>query len=134
MNNKRLFALWGGLLIICAGLGFIPVSSAAGRVLLTAASLCCFAPPAILLYDAARAGDKKTILLVRNASLLSLGLTVLFLVLTVLFALGPGWLGTVLNILLTVVSSPMLASGYWALSLFAWACVLMVSLNLLKRR
>ena len=34
---------------------------------------------------------------------------------------------------LIVVSSPMVCSGYWALSLFLWACLLMVSHSLVKK-
>ena len=34
---------------------------------------------------------------------------------------------------LIVVSSPMVCSGYWALSLFLWACLLIVSHSLLRK-
>ena len=38
-------------------------------------------------------------------------------------------LGLVLHYVLTIVSSPMICSGHWAMSLFLWACLLMVSLS-----
>ena len=81
MSKKLLFALWGGLFILCAGLGFIPgfsqnVSAGAQAVLT---------------------------------------------------------MGNVLFAVLIVVSSPMVCSGYWALSLFLWACLLIVSHSLLRK-
>ena len=56
------------------------------------------------------------------------------LVLNVLCAVRSELLGRVLHAVLTVVSSPMLCSGYWALSLFLWACLLMVSLKVLRKK
>ena len=50
MNNKILFALWGVLFILCAGLGFLP--EATGWT--TAAAILFFLPPALLLHK----GDK----------------------------------------------------------------------------
>jgi len=35
----------------------------------------------------------------------------------------------VLHIMLVIVSSPMVCSGNWALSLFLWACLLVASLR-----
>ena len=36
-------------------------------------------------------------------------------------------LGDILHGLLVVVSSPMICSGHWAMSLFFWACLLISS-------
>lgn len=90
MSKKTLFALWGGLFILCAGLGFIPGFS-------------------------------------RNVSAGAQA------VLTVLSAMGTVTMGNALFGVLIVVSSPMVCSGYWALSLFLWACLLMVSHSLVKK-
>ena len=51
----------------------------------------------------------------------------------VLYAMGTGTTVTAFFAVLIVVSSPMVCSGYWALSLFLWACLLMVSHSLLKK-
>ncbi|MDD5863030.1 MAG: hypothetical protein PUD80_00110 [Firmicutes bacterium] len=137
MSKKILYALWGGLFILCAGLGFIPGFSpevgSGVRAALTVLSVAFFLPPAWLLYAAGRQKDTRTLKRVRNLSALSLGLTVLTLILNLLSALGTVTLGNVLYGILIVVSSPMVCSGYWALSLFLWACLLLVSLKLLKR-
>lgn len=131
MNKRSLFALWGGLYIVCAGLGFIPGT---GGWLGTALAIVFFLPPAVLLYRAGKEGDKNTLKLVRNLSAWSLGLTAVLLVANVVCALGSEGLGIFLHALLAAVSAPMLCSGYWAVSLFLWACLLMASLKGLTQK
>ena len=133
MKKSHLFVLWGGLYSICAGLGFIPEATGAGRFFLTALSLVFFLPPALLLWQASREKDLHTIQLVRNLSALSLLLTALTLIGNFLTALSSEFWGNVLYGMLVILSSPMICCGYWALSLFCWACLLMVSLKLLKK-
>ena len=129
MKKKSLFALWGGLFILCAGLGFIQTR---GNGVLTALAVVFFLPPAVLLYRAGQEGDSDTLKLIRNLAGLSLGLTLALLVANVAGALGPEGLGIFLNAMLTIVSAPMMCSGYWVLSLFLWACLLMASISALK--
>ncbi|HBJ16283.1 MAG TPA: hypothetical protein DDY90_01480 [Clostridiales bacterium] len=137
MSKKLLFALWGGLFILCAGLGFIPGFSqnvsVGAQAALTVLSVAFFAPPACLIYAAKKEKDARTLKLVRFISLLSLGLTLLALVLNVLSVMGTVTVGNALFAVLIVVSCPMVCSGYWALSLFLWACLLMVSHSLLRK-
>jgi len=125
MNKKVLFTLWGVLFIVCAGLSFIPEPAGVLKGVMTALAVVFFAPPAVLLYR----GDRDTVLLIRNLSALSLGLTLVFLTLNVIFAVSSEWLGNILHYALAVISCPMICSGYWALSLFLWACLLMASLK-----
>ena len=84
MSKKLLFALWGGLFILCAGLGFIPGFSqnvsAGAQAVLTVLAVAFFAPPTCLIYGAKKEKDARTLKLVRGISLLSLGLTLLALV------------------------------------------------------
>ena len=129
MNTKRLYILWAGLFILCAGLGFIPEPEGALRLALSGLSILFFLPPALLLYR----GEPAEIRLIRNLSGLSLGFTLILLILNFLTALRSEFLGEVLHGILTIVSSPMICSGHWALSLFLWACLLMASLTQCKR-
>lgn len=129
MNKKTLFVLWGVLFIVCAGLGFIPEPAGAVRFALTALSVVFFLPPAWLLYTARQTGDEPTRLLIRNLSALSLILTLVLLVGNVLSALASEFVGGLLHTVLVIVSAPMVCSGYWVLSLFLWACLLMASLT-----
>ena len=134
MKQSYLFALWGGLFILCAVLGFIPAPSAALQVLMTLLSIAFFAPAAMLLYRAGKTGDRATALLIRNLCAVSLALTAALLIATFLAVFAPAWLGDLLHILLLVLSTPMICSGYWVLSLLLWACLLMASLKLLKTK
>ena len=125
MNKKVLFALWGVLFILCAVAGFVPTFE--GGLIL---ALLFFLPPAILLMKK----DRETSLLIRNLSALSLGVTLVTLILNFVLAVGSERMGNVLHYVLTIVSAPMICSGYWVLSLFLWACLLMVSLKNLKKK
>lgn len=128
MKKTVLFALWGGLFVISAALGLADNTKAGLWV-----SILFFLPPSLLLYDAGKAGDKSAVLLIRNLAALSLGLTLFLLILNVVFAVKSQAVGNFLHGILGVVSTPMLASGYWALSLFLWACLLMVGRKLAKK-
>ena len=129
MTQKTLYSLWGVLFIICAGLGFIPEPQGAVGTVFTCLSVMFFLPPAALLWCARKSGDHATVKLIRNLSLASLSLTLVLLILNVASAMGPEFLGNVLHGLLIILSCPMVCSGYWALSLFLWACLLMASLR-----
>ena len=129
MSNKVLYVLWGGSFILCAGLGFIPEPEGALATVLLLASVVFFLPPAVILYRAKRYGDEHNRKLICLLAALSLGATLILLLLNFLCATRSQVLGTMLYYLLVVVSSPMICSGYWVLSLFLWACLLTASLQ-----
>ena len=120
MIQKILYAAWAALFVLCAGFGFLPDRSGTTQALMTALSLLFFAPPVLLLYRA----EEKTRKQVGLLSALSLGLTVIMLILNIVFATGSTAVGNILHGILTVVSTPMLCCGSWAVSLFLWACLL----------
>lgn len=138
MTKKTVFILWGGLYILCAGLGFIPGTSDAVQPgvqgILTCLSLLFFLPPMYLAHGAKKAGDGQTLALLRNLAALSLAVTLVVLVMNLLSAMASTWVGDLLHILLILVSAPMVCSGYWAVSLFLWACVLMVCQSALRKK
>ena len=129
MKNQYLFALWGALFILCAGLGFIPEPAGALRILLTGLSVLFFLPPAVLVWKGRRERNRRQLALVRDLSIVSLSLSVLLLIANFLSAFHSELLGNILHGVLVVVSSPMICSGHWALSLFLWACLLIGSLK-----
>ena len=133
MYRKILYALWACLFILCAGLGFIPEPEGSLSAVLSLLALLFFLPPAWLLYQSGKHRQKDTALLIRNLSLVSLILTVTVLILNFFTAFASQRLGQILHYVLVIVSSPMICSGHWAMSLFLWACLLMVSLRQLKR-
>ncbi len=133
MKKQTLYVLWGVLFALCAGLGFLPEPEGLLRSVLMGVSLLFFLPPALLIWGAVQTGDRPALLLVRNLSLASLGLTLAALALTMINAMGSEALGNALHVVLTIVSAPMIASGFWFLPLFLWACLLMVTIQQLKK-
>lgn len=127
MKSQFLYALWGALFILCAGLGFIPEPAGVLRVLLTGLSILFFLPPALLVWKGRRKKDRMALSLVRNLSIASLSLSVLLIIANFLTVFRSELLGDILHGVLVVVSSPMICSGHWAMSLFFWACLLISS-------
>jgi hypothetical protein len=128
MKGKYWYLLWASMYVLCLVLG----AAGAGGFAALAIGLLFFLAPAVLLY---RAEDRSPCaLLIRNLSAASLGLTALVMVLNVLSVLWPQWLGDALYILLLMVSVPMACGGAGLLSLFCWACLLMVSLKKTRKK
>ena len=121
MKNKTLYILWAVLFALCALLGFFRETVTGGLWLMSLLSLLFFVPPGALLWRACKKKDEHTRKLIRDLSGASLGLTVVLLVANFLSVLGSSWLGTVLDALLTVLSTPMKCGPSWALSIFLWA-------------
>lgn len=132
MTKKTYYILWAGLYILCAGLSFIPEPADFLRVFLTAFSILFFLPPVLLAYFAGKQGDRMTLKVIRNLSAASLALTLVLLIVNFLSFMAPEALGNLLYTVLLFVSVPMVCSGYWVLSLFLWACLLMGCQKLLK--
>ena len=133
MKKSYLFALWGGLFVLCAALGFIPSPGAALKILLTLLSVAFFIPGALLLRYAALNKDRNTATLVRNLAAASLVLTLVLLIGNFFSVFGSARLGSILHTLLIIVSSPMICSQYWVLSLFLWACLMICGWKKLKK-
>ena len=123
MKTKHWYFIWGAMFILCAALGFIRDPRQEPGWWYTAVSVLFFAPPAVLLWKARREGDARAAAIVGSLSAMSLGITALGLVVNVLSVRWGEAAGEILHGILTVVSTPMIASGYWALSLFLWACL-----------
>ena len=134
MKKEYLFALWGGLFTLCAVLGFIPAPGKALQILMTLLAIGFFVPGGLLLWFSAKTGDRNTAFLIRNLSAASLILTAILIIANLFSALGSALLGNILYNILIVVSSPMVCSGYWALSLFLWACLMTASMKILKTK
>ena len=119
-----MYGIWLFLFILCAGLGFIPEPEGFGKAILVILSILFFVPGAILLVNAIRAENRKTVLLIRKLSITSLVLTLALLVANLFSVNASKVIGDILYGLLAVISAPMLCGQYWFLSLFLWACLL----------
>lgn len=121
MKKTTWFALWGGLFIACAALGFVPAPQGFLKWLLVALAAAFFVPPMVLARKAAREKDRVMLRLLRNLSVASLVLTVVVLIGNFLTVTASEALGNAMYIILVVVSTPMVCGQYWLLSLFLWA-------------
>ena len=133
MKNTVLYILWAILYVMCAIVSLAPLPGTAGAVFSALLSFVFFLPGAILVYRGVRQKSRKLLRTVRLISVCSLGLTFALLVSSFLSVLGSETLGNVLHVLLTLVSVPMISSGYWVISLFLWACLLMGTLVFRRR-
>ena len=133
MRQKILYIIWGCLYILCVGLGTLTNRSEAGSWILTVIALLFYVPGGILLYDSLKANDRVGLIRIRVISLCSLVLTMVLLVANIASVKGSVELGNALYDILLLVSAPMLCSKWWALTLFALACMLFISFPRLWR-
>lgn len=131
MNRKTLFALWGGLYALCAGLGFIPAPAGVLKALLAVLAVAFFVPPLMIVYGKS---NQHALQLVRNLAAWWLVLTTALLVINFMSAAAPVHLGDLLYAVLVIVSSPMICGQYWVLSLFGWAFVMFAAMARLKKK
>lgn len=134
MKKWMLYAIWGCLYVVCTALGYVVTGpDKMQETALFIISLIFFLPGAVLLVNARRQQDKKTLRTLRWISGLSLGLTLLLLVANIASALGSEALGNALYEILILVSVPMVCSRNWALSLLLWACIFCATLAWKKK-
>ena len=130
MKTKNLWLVWLYLFGFSCVLGFIPNPDGLVKALLVLLGVGFFLPGALLLKQ----GSRKTWGWILFISAASLVLTTVSVILNFASALmQPIW-GTVLYILMGILSTPMLCSQIWILSLFGWACLLVVSILKLTKK
>ena len=128
MKMKTLWLIWLYLFCFCCILGFIPEPPEFVKALLVMLGACFFIPGALLLIK----GGKKTVRSIRLISILSLVLTLVSIILNFSTVLMDSIWGTVCQILLGIVSTPMLCCQVWVISLFGWACLMASSFFIKK--
>ena len=129
MKKQNAYKAWAALYTLCVGFGFVSKPDAFGKVLLVALSLLCFVPPFCLAIRARKEENRKTLKVLRLVSILSLSLTLVFLVLNFLSVNFSVEAGLWLYVLLVMVSAPMMCAQYWVISLFLWACLLFATIQ-----
>lgn len=123
MKTKTLWLIWLYLFAFCCVLGFIPNPPEFLKALLVVLGVCFFIPGGLLL----KRKEQKTVRMVRLLSICSLVLTLITIILNFASVLmTPVW-GTVLYIIMGILSTPMLCCRFWIISLFGWACLMSAS-------
>ena len=134
MNKKLFFILWGVLFALCAVLGFVSQPGTALKMLMYLLSFGFFGLGGWILWQAKEQEDTATLMLIRALSAASLVMTMMLLVLNFLSVFSSLWVGNLLHHMLVIVSAPMFCAPSWATSLFLWACLMVVSHNILTKK
>ena len=134
MDITSFYTVWAGMFILCAGLGFIPEPTGFLKFLLVLLSVGFFAVPGWFLTWLDKRGNKMHIAIVRNLAVASLSLTLVLILINFVSFMAPEAVGNLLHVLLIIVSAPMVCGQYWVLSLFGWACLMIWSQKLLKKK
>ena len=127
MKKQILYMLWLSLYILCVGLGTLTDRTTAGSVVLTILAIVFFVPGMLLLIHGYKTGDRKMLVRIRIISILSLGLTLVLIVLNILLVQAGSGVGETLNDILILVSAPMFCCYWQGISLFLWACLFVSS-------
>ena len=134
MRNKLLYILWGAMYVLCAGLGCISKPEGALYWILFFLAILFFLPPAILLSRSVKAGDRRTVAVIRNLSLIWLAAAMVLVMLNFATVGASAAAGQVLYALLVLVASPMVCGQVWIVPMFLWACLLTAAWQYLKKK
>ena len=121
MKKSLLYSLWAVLYCLCVGLGFVDEAYGFGKFMLVLTGILFFLPPAVLVWQAWKEKDRRTLKILRLISLVVLILALVLLVLNLLSVNLTSQAGLVLHVLLVMFTAPMVCIQYWALGLFLWA-------------
>lgn len=132
MKTKNIFLVWLGIYILCLLLSFIPAESLALQVVQQIFSVVFFVPGFWLLWQGLQRKDAQCIRHLRLISGLSLSLTTVAFLANLFAIVASDFISTLMRAFLLVVSVPMPISGFWAFSLFLWACIFLSTF--LKKR
>ena len=134
IKTTKIWITWGALYVLCTALSFINNVTGALSGLMILLSIGFFIPGFLLIREGKKWRSSSLLKQLRLVSLLSLGLTVLAIVLNFFSAQGSAAWGIAAYWFLILVSTPMICGQIWLISLFLWACLLMYSIACLKKR
>ena len=126
LSYKTLYIAWAMMFALTAALGFAfpEVENGWGRFGLGLIAILFFLPPALVLARAKAEGHRFHVRLVGFLALGSLLLTVVLLALTLISFIWSDALANALYAALVIVSTPMICSNCYAISLFLWGTLL----------
>ncbi len=132
MKQKLIYLLWLFLYIICAGLGTLEEEILLLQLFQGLFAALFYVPPALLVVEGLK--KRKYLIQLRVLSILSLVLTLGFMIAQIASAAyGSEAAGTTLNQLYILVAAPMHCLPYGFISIFLWACLLVLTFPRLWR-
>ena len=126
LSYKTLYIAWAVMFALTAVLGFAfpEVENGWGRFGLALVAVLFFLPPGLVLDRAKAEGHRFHVRLVGFLAPGSLLLTVVLLALTLISFIWSDVLANALYAALVIVSSPMICSNCYAISLFLWGTLI----------
>ncbi len=126
-KNTILYIVWAVLYCACVGFSFVSHRNLGGKIFLMGLNLLFFVPPFVLVIRAAKEKNRKALKTLRLVCIVVLALSMILLSLNIMSVKMPTRAGTVLFVLLAILAPPLACANQWALSLFLWACVMMLT-------
>ena len=120
-KNTILYIVWAVLYCACVGFSFVSNRNLGGKIFLIGLNLVFYVPPFVLAIKAL-----KTL---RWISVSVLVLATVMLVLNILSVKFSARVGLIMYVLLAVLAPPLACAQQFALSLFLWACLLMLTIQ-----
>ena len=129
-----LYGIWVFFYFVCGILGLMEPKTSLQALAMTGVSLLFFLPPALLLADAIKRKNEKTLKRLRFLSILSLGLTLIGFIVNIGAIHASEQTGLALYRILNFLSVPMICSRHYVLSLFLWAALLFSTFSKLYKK
>ena len=132
LDKYMLAAIWIGMFILCAVLGFLPPQTGGNKWLLAILAILFFLPPALLVYLGWTQKDGKLLKILQRISVIVVSSTVTILVINLLSVAlilvmpekAALMVGDILYYLLIIVSTPMICGQFWGIGLIGWVVLL----------
>ena len=133
MKQKLIYLLWLFLYIICVGLGTITESILVLDIFRGLFAVLFYVPGVLLVLEGLKKGQRKYLVQIRVISIVSLVLTLGFMIANIASVYATKAVGNTLNQLYILAAAPMHCLPYGFISIFLWACLLMLTFPRLWR-
>ena len=127
MKQKCIYLLWLFVYIICVGLGTLYEDILVLQIFQGLFAVLFFVPPVLLVLEGLKDGQKKYLMQIRVISIVSLALTLAFMIANIAAVYASEAVGNTLNQIYILVATPMHCLPYGFISIFLWACLLMLT-------
>ncbi len=127
MKQKCIYLLWLFVYIICVGLGTLYEDILVLQIFQGLFAVLFFVPPVLLVLEGLKDGQKKYLMQIRVISIVSLVLTLAFMIANIAAVYASEAVGNTLNQIYILVAPPMHCLPYGFISIFLWACLLMLT-------
>ena len=126
-KNTILYIVWAVLYCACVGFSFVSSRNGMGEAFLIFFHLAFFVPPYVLVFRSRKEENRKALKTLRWISVIVLILAMVLLALNILSVKFSADAGLTMYVLLAMFAPPLACGQQWALGLFLWACLMMLT-------